>query len=186
MGIPHLVKVGLLGRIGRFDSADGRAFLRNDEVICRTDRGLEIGSIMCQLDDQRSGEDLDNDGQVMRRVTPDDKMILNRIERFRDRAFEACNRLLQDHDLPAVLVDVEHLFDGQSLYFYFLGDVPDQVHQLTQQLAEEYEKKVKFRRFSETLASGCGPGCGTEASKCSTGGCGSCSMSGSCKSSQSR
>ena len=181
LGIPHLVKVGLLGHVGRFESADGRVFSRNDEVICRTRRGLEVGSIMCPVDDFETAEVPESDGQVMRQVTPDDQMILNRIDKFRDRAFAACCRLLDEQNLSAVLVDVEHLFDGQSLYFYFLGEVPDQVHELTGQLAEEYEKKVKFRKFAETLASGCGPDCGTGASKCSTGGCGTCSMSGSCK-----
>lgn len=180
MGRPHLVKVGLLGLVGRFDSTGWRAFARDDRVVCRTSRGLEIGRVMCALDIEDSSRSDEIDGQVLRRVSHDDELIVNRIERFRDRAFDACNRLLRRRKLNAVLVDVEHLFDGQSLYFYFLGDVPVDVQSLTAELGEEYERKVRFRKFTETLVNGCGPGCGAEAAKCSTGACSSCGVNGGC------
>jgi hypothetical protein len=75
--------------------------------------------------------------------------------------------------MSAVLVDVEHLFDGQGLFFYFLGEVPPEIESFTAHLAEAYETKVQFRRFTETLIEGCGPGCGTEEAK-GQGGCDSC------------
>ena len=179
MGIPHLVKIGLLGRVGRFVSTDGRRYDRAVDVVCRTERGLEVGNVMCALEEHVDSEK--SDGKLLRRMTPEDHLIVGRIDRFRDRAYTACSKLLDDAGMKAVLVDVEHLFDGQSLYFYFLGDVPDQVHDLTDSLAEAYEKNVRFRKFTETMASGCGPDCGTDAAKCSSGGCGSCAVSGSCK-----
>ena len=176
MGRPHLVKIGMFATVGRFESADFVAYSRDERVVCRTDRGLEIGEVLRPIDD----EQLESNGQLLRRVSPDDQLIVTRIERFRDRAFDACNQLLQERKINAVLMDVEHLFDGQSLYFYFLGEVPEEVHRLTGELSETYERKVRFKKFTETLASGCGPGCGEGASKCSTSGCGSCSIAGGC------
>ncbi len=166
--------------LGRFDSPSLRSFSRDDRVICRTIRGLEIGRVLCALDDDNLPGTTEFDGQVLRTVSPEDQLIIDRIERFRDRAFEACHRLLMNRMLNAVLVDVEHLFDGQTLYFYFLGKVPDEVQSLTAELGEAYERKVRFRKFTETLASGCGPGCGAEAAKCSTGACTSCGVNGHC------
>jgi len=84
--------------------------------------------------------------------------------------------------VPATLVDVEHLFDGQGLFFYFLGEPPAEAARLTQQLAETYETTVEFRQFAETLAEGCGPGCGTAAAM-GQGGCESCTtcaVAGAC------
>jgi cell fate regulator YaaT (PSP1 superfamily) len=181
LGVSHLVKIGLLGRIGRFSSVDGRKFTRHDQVVCRTDRGLEVGSVLCSLDHNDHDPHQESDGQLLRPVTAEDRMILNRIDRFRDKAFAACNRLLNQRELDAVLVDVEHLFDGQSVYFYFLGELSEAVHNLTDELGAEYEKKVRFRKFAETMANGCGPDCGTGAAKCSSTGCSSCSISGACK-----
>jgi hypothetical protein len=88
---------------------------------------------------------------------------------------------LQERGVNAVLVDVEHLFDGQGLYFYFLGDVPDEVSAMTDELAEAWEARVQFRRFTERLTNGCGPDCGTGASQCGAacgtgGGCSTCAV----------
>ena len=62
-------------------------------------------------------------------------------------------------------MDVEHLFDGHTLVFYFLGDVPAEVEHVTGELAEVYEAKAQFRSFADTLTNGCGPGCGTESAE---------------------
>jgi hypothetical protein len=59
------------------------------------------------------------------------------------------------------------------LFFYFLGDPPQQASEITNRLAETYEAAVEFRKFAETLAEGCGPGCGTEAAM-GQGGCATC------------
>ena len=177
----HLVQIGVLGSIGRFRALDMRQRQRGTQVVCRTERGLEIGSVLKPL--HEADTESDCDGELLRQVTPDDRLIINRIDRFRDRAFNACQGLLAERGLQATLVDVGHLFDGQSLYFYFLGEVSEQVNQLTAELAEAYEAKVKFRKFSQTLAEGCGPECGTkEGGGCGTSGCGSCPVRTACKS----
>ena len=51
-------------------------------------------------------------------------LLAARLEKHRHEAYHACCDLLTEAQIPAVLVDVEHLFDGQGLFFYFLGEVP--------------------------------------------------------------
>ena len=174
VGQSHLIKIGLMGVVGSFDAADFRVYQRDQRVICRTDRGLEVGSVVCEIDQPSA------DGQLLRLTGPEDELILDRLERFRNSAYDACNALLSQRGLPGTLVDVEHLFDGESVFFYFLGDVDPRVELLTAELAATYDRKVKFKRFAETLAQGCGPNCGTKDSGCSSGGCGSCALSGGC------
>lgn len=186
----HLVQIGVVGWIGRFRAEDRRERKRGCQVVCRTDRGLEIGTVLTALSDSRREGNLvvesgaasngDCDGLLLRRMTPDDRLILTRIEKFRDRAYSACSDLIRQRGLSAVLVDVEHLFDGQSLYFYFLGEVTEELSSLTGELAETWEAKVQFRKFTERLAEGCGPDCGTGASGCGAGGCGSCALKTGC------
>ena len=175
MSAVHLVRVGLLGRVGKFSAVDHRVHDRDAKVVCRTERGLEVGEVICKLDVTDSDSEVD--GDLLRQIGREDRAIVERLERFRDRAFTACQSLIVERDLKATLVDVEHLFDGQSIWFYFLGEVGPQVEALTDELAEVYESKVKFRKFAETLAKGCGPECGTgvscgSCSGCSVGGCG--------------
>jgi hypothetical protein len=123
------------------------------------------------------------DGQILRGMTPQDQLLEARLEAKRQTAYTACVALLEQQQLPDLLIDVEHLFDGRGLFFYFLGEVTPELDRITRQLAETYEAEVQFRKFTETLLIGCGPGCGTEAAA-GQGGCGSCSgceMAGVCQ-----
>jgi len=171
----YLVRVGLLGAVGRFRNAGSGAFERDSQVICRTSRGLETGEVLCAVDGAVDPKSLD--GDLLRLMASEDRAIAQRLDRFRDRAFEACLAKLEQNQVSASLVDVEQTFDGGSIWFYFLGDVGPEVEALTAELAEAYEAKVKFRKFAEVLANGCGPDCGTEKS---CGDCSSCSLKGGC------
>jgi cell fate regulator YaaT (PSP1 superfamily) len=168
-----------MGQVGRFAAVDAVRYPRHSRVIVRTRRGLEVGEVLAPPGDITSGH---ADGDLLRGVTVADDLLLARLEKHRQDAYEACASLLAQQSLPAVLVDVEHLFDGQGLFFYFLGDVPAEVELLTGQLAEAYETKVQFRKFTETLIQGCGPGCGTEEVKGRGGceACTSCAVAGAC------
>jgi len=124
----------------------------------------------------------ETDGEVLRRMTDTDQLLQARIESHRDRALHACERALDARGIDVGLIDVEHLFDGGSLYFYFLGAEDPRLAEVTSELAEAYETKVKFRRFAERLATGCGPDCGTaeKAGGCGSSGCGSCGLTTGC------
>jgi cell fate regulator YaaT (PSP1 superfamily) len=167
----HLVRYSLLGHVGRFVAVDANRYPRNTRVVVRSVRGLEIGEVLAVPEFADSAAECD--GHILRRVTVEDDLLMARLEKHRHDAFTACCDLLEEQQIPAVLVDVEHLFDGQGLFFYFLGEVPAQANGVMQQLADTYETTVEFRKFAETLTEGCGPGCGTEEAK-GQGGCASC------------
>jgi cell fate regulator YaaT (PSP1 superfamily) len=167
----HLVRYGLLGHVGSFASVDAVRYPRRSRVVVRSPRGLEVGEVLADALDSDHAARID--GQILRPMTVQDDLLEARLERRRHEAFAACQQLLADAAVPAALVDVEHLFDGEGLFFYFLGDLPPQTAEITGRLAATYEAAVKFRKFAETLAEGCGPGCGTEEAK-GQGGCSSC------------
>lgn len=172
----HLVRYSLLGDVGRFVAADAVCYPRNSRVIVRSVRGLEVGEVLAEPEAApiQTETATSTHGQILRQMTVEDDLLVARLEKHRHRAFESCTALLQKSNVPAMLMDVEHLFDGKGLFFYFMGEVPPEAEQFTQQLAETYETSVEFRKFAETLAEGCGPGCGTEEAK-GQGGCSSCS-----------
>jgi len=178
MSVHHLVRIGILGQVGRFRPVDAASYHRGSRVVCRTRRGLEIGEVLA-AEQRPSGPD--SDGDVLRRVTIEDDLLIARLEKNRLAAIDACTDKLEQHNLSATLLDVDHLFDGQSLYFYFLGPVNDELEDVTRELAETYETKVKFRRFTDNVITGCGPGCGTDAAEGSCGSsCSACAISGAC------
>jgi hypothetical protein len=180
MGISHLIRTGLMGVVGHYDATDFRRYPRDSQVIVRTDRGLEAGFVICELESAEE-DAFPLSGQLLRLVSDEDLLILQRLERYRDQAFAACERLIAQRGLSGLLVDVEHTFDGQSVYFYFLGEITPELESITDELGTVYERKVCFKKFSETLAKGCGPNCGTGEGNCSSSGCATCSIAGGCR-----
>lgn len=174
----HLVRVGLIGQIGRFDAADATVYPRGADVLCRTSRGLEVGEVLAHAASEAA---CPMDGALVRRLTVEDRLLIARLEKNRDDAFAACERLLAEHRVEATLVDVEQLFDGESIYFYFLGDPPTEAETLLAKLTAAYEAKAQIREFAAAIATGCGPDCGTEAATgCGSGGCQSCAIASAC------
>jgi len=169
MGCHHLVRVGALGSVGRFSSVDARIYPRHSRVVVRTGRGLELGEVLAEPGEERDGQP--GDGSLLRGVTTSDELLAARLEKNRQSAFDACSARLAALDLPTTLMDVEHLFDGRTLLFYFLGEVTPELEELTAELAEIYEAKVQFRKFAEAVTQGCGPDCGVGDAH---GGCSSC------------
>jgi cell fate regulator YaaT (PSP1 superfamily) len=185
MSRQHFVRLGTLGHVGRFTAVDAVSYPRGSRVILRTARGLEIGEVLspaAEPNQQGSTERGLTDGSILRGMTVEDQLLEARLEQKRQEAFAACSQLLAERGCEAVLLEVEQIFDGQSLYFHFLGTVPPEVETLVAELAETYDAVAQLKQFGETLEHGCGPGCGTESatgqgcSTCSTG----CAISGAC------
>lgn len=170
MGRHHLVRVGALGRVGRFTSVDSLLFPRHARVVLRTSRGLELGEVLASPESETDAAL--GDGSILRGVTAADLLLETRLEKNRHAAFDACSARLVEMNLPVTLMEVEPLFDGRTLMFYFLGEVSPELEELTAELAEVYEAKVQFRKFAAALTEGCGPDCG--ASDHAGGGCSSC------------
>jgi hypothetical protein len=176
----HFVRVGVLGHVGRFTAVDATSYPRASRVVVRTGRGLEVGEVLAPYDDELPRGAAD--GSILRGMTVEDHLIAARLEKNRQQAFLACDDRLRHLGVEATLMEVEHLFDGRSLFFYFLGDVTPAVEAATGELAEAYDAVVQFRKFADTVVAGCGPGCGTEESSgqgctsCATG----CAISGAC------
>ena len=175
----HFVRVGLHGDVGRFRSTDSARYPRGERVVVWTGRGLEVGEVLSAADSAEAAPD----GELLRAMTSQDDLLAQRLEQRRGEAYNACVALLAERGLDAVLMDVEHLFDGSGLYFHFLGDVPPEVEALTAELSEAYEAKAQIGRFAQTLTEGCGPGCGTEEAKGQGGcdSCASCAVASACK-----
>lgn len=179
----YLVRVGNLGQIGRFRTLQESAFRRGARVVCRTQRGVEIGQILGTTQLKQSTVDL-ADGRLLRGMTAEDELLWGHLQEQASEAQKACQQWLRDHDVAGLLIDVEPLLDGKTLYFHFLSDVSPEIQQHIDQLAAIYERSVRQSKFAQLLEHGCGPGCGTEDAKngCgSKGGCAVCHVASKCK-----
>ncbi len=177
-----LLRVGLNGHVGRFRVDEGGNWKRGERTVCRTARGLEMGVVLGSAVVLESGASV-ADGKLLRRMTPEDELLWGHLRQLGEEARLACVTWLEQLQLEAVLLEVEPLLDGRTLYFHFLSDVDEQVQQQLDRLVELYEQQVRQSKFANLLKHGCGPGCGTSQAKngCgSRGGCAVCKVAGAC------
>lgn len=179
----YLVRIGFAGDCFRGAAPEAsdrqKPLLRGSEVLVQTPRGVELGEVLGESKvDNESPPGL----QIIRRLTADDRLLVERLERYRRDAVRRCQKVLAASESSAVLLDVDQLFDGNTLVLHFLGPVDALGHELTQQIVAQYESEVQSIRLAELMMHGCGPDCGTEASGgCgSAGGCASCAVAGAC------
>lgn len=172
------VRTGVLGHVGRFAATGFASYERGARVICRTARGLELGQVLGDADLRPRTR---HDGLLLRGVTSADDLLIVRLEQHRHEAFASCSRLLQERGLKPRLIDVEQLFDGKTIFFYFLGELTGELEALIDELATAYEQEAQIGRFADLLTSGCGPDCGTELGAGCGDACGGCQVAAACR-----
>jgi cell fate regulator YaaT (PSP1 superfamily) len=184
----YLVRMGLSGEAIPIH-ASAAELHRGDRVVCRTPRGLEIGTVLCHS----STDDLSEVGRFLRPADANDEWLWDKLQALSREAAEMCERHLRENGLADVLLEVEPLLDGRTLFFHFLGDPSPSASDRIAELAEVYRQSVSASPFAQRVEVGCGPGCGTESkSGCgssgggssgggSSGGCSACAVANKCR-----
>jgi len=174
--IPHSVRIGFAGDI--FVAGYASTLSRGRRVLVRTPRGVELGEILGPMTDHADWRP--SRLQIVRPTTTNDELLLERLERFKVRAVQECQQVLSESASSAMLLDVDQLFDGQTLILHFCGP-PDSLGQdLTDQIVRRYEEEVRSIPLADLLEKGCGDHCGTEEASGCGGGCSSCSLAKQC------
>lgn len=175
----YLVRVGSGGEAVAVH-AGTKDLARGERVVCRTSRGLEIGTVLCES----SIEKLSDAGRFLRPADANDELLWSKLQELSCEAAGVCERYLREQGLDDVLLDVEPMLDGRTLYFHFLGEPSQAASDRLAELAEVYRQSVVASPFAQRVEAGCGPGCGTESkSGCGTsgGGCAVCTVASKCR-----
>jgi cell fate regulator YaaT (PSP1 superfamily) len=133
--------------LGEFDP-EAVGYARGDEVVVRTERGLELGQVLCPAS-PRAVELLAEPtrGRIVRRLTDKDRAESERLQDLERREMETCNRFVGQRHLQMELVDVEHLFGGERIIFYFLAEKRVDFRELVKDMAREYQTRIEMRQI---------------------------------------
>jgi cell fate regulator YaaT (PSP1 superfamily) len=134
--------------LGEFEPADDRSYSRNQEVVVRTERGLEIGEVLWEST-PRALEFLTEPtrGQMVRPLLAEDRAQIERLRENEQREMDTCCRIIEQRQLQMELVDVEHLFGGERIVFYFLAEKRVDFRELVKDLAREYKTRIEMRQI---------------------------------------
>ncbi|MEM9364981.1 MAG: hypothetical protein AAGD07_03220 [Planctomycetota bacterium] len=137
---------------------------RGTRVLVQTPRGIELGELLTAMDlGQPNEPPLEHDRarvEIVRAVTFQDEVLLERLARHKVDAVRKCQSLLRRAGSSAQLLDVDQLIDGGTLILHFLGDVTKEQQAWVDEVVEEYERSVESIRLSALIKQGCGPTCG--------------------------
>lgn len=151
MSTTFLVRHGAMRFIGEFTTSAEATWQRQQRVIVRTERGTELGTILGPAT-ERARQFLvePTSGQILRSATPDDLAHEARLQTLQRRAYELAQRFIQQRALQMKLVDVEQLFGGERIIFYFLVPPPEKrvdFRELVRDLARELHTRIEMRQI---------------------------------------
>jgi cell fate regulator YaaT (PSP1 superfamily) len=134
--------------LGTFTTSRGETFARGTRIVARTDRGLEIGEVLCEATEENADKISDpRRGQILRQMTPDDENEAARMHALERSEYATCERLMTELDLPMQLVDVEHVFGGERIVVYYLSENRVDFRVLVKTLASEFQTRIEMRQI---------------------------------------
>jgi cell fate regulator YaaT (PSP1 superfamily) len=144
----YVVRSGIMRALGVFSPGRDDTYGRGQQVILRTDRGLEVGEVLTEATEHVLGS-MNNPGhgQILRSMTADDIRDQARLHEEEAREFDVCERLVAQEKLDMRLVDVEHLFGGERVVVFYLSEIRVDFRELVRQLAAEFQTRVEMRQI---------------------------------------
>jgi cell fate regulator YaaT (PSP1 superfamily) len=134
--------------LGVFTPRARDTYIRGDQVIARTSRGLESGEVLCEATDEAVAQLKDaKQGQIIRRHSGDDVRELRKMFEQERREYEVCQREIKGLNLDMQLVDVEHLYGGERVVIYYLSEDRVDFRDLVKNLATEFQTRIEMRQI---------------------------------------
>jgi cell fate regulator YaaT (PSP1 superfamily) len=134
--------------LGVFTPRGRDAYVRGDQVIARTSRGLESGEVLCEATDEAVATLVDpKQGQILRKMSGDDQRELRKMFEQERREYEVCDREIRALNLEMKLVDVEHLYGGERVVVYYLAEGRIDFRDLVKSLAGEFQTRIEMRQI---------------------------------------
>jgi len=134
--------------LGDFEPGEGITCHRGLRILARTERGLEVGDVLCEAT-PRAMEMIaePTKGQIIRLLTTDDQEAAGRLKEKERQEFDTCQRFIQQRQLQMALVDVEHLVRGDRILFDFFSEERVRFRELVKDLAREFQTRIEMRQI---------------------------------------
>ena len=147
-GTRYVVRYGVMRMLGVFGSKIQETLSRGTSVITRTNRGLEVGQVLCvATDDALSQMDNPSNGQILRTIAEEDANEIAHIESSKAEKLKCCQEHVQKHELDMQLVEIEQLFGGERIVIYYLAEQRVDFRQLVKDLAAEFQTRIEMRQI---------------------------------------
>ncbi len=142
----YIVRYGTMRSLGVM-SARTDDYRRGMEVVIRSERGVEVGQVLCEsTEDALSHLDQPPAGTIVRPVVDEDVVAIDAIESARLKEISACQKHVDALGLDMKLVEVERLLGGQRMVVYFVSDDRVDFRALVKLLAADFQTRIEMKQ----------------------------------------
>lgn len=144
----YIVRMGALRQLGLMSGKQKEDYARGQQVVCRTQRGLEAAEVLCRATDHQVAL-MENyvTGHIHYEMTEEDhrmqRLLLERVPAAKQVIQAAVARL----GLQMKLVDVEFLFAGERVVIYYLAEDRVDFRQLIKDLAVALQTRIEMKQI---------------------------------------
>ncbi len=145
----YVVRYGSTRMVGEFTTKGAHPMARSSAVVIRSERGVEWGEVLCPATDQTRNYlgGKENPGRILREATEEDFRKRDELQLTERDEFQRCREMIAEYKLQMQLVDVEHLFGGERLVFYYLSEQRVDFRELVKALAKEFRTRIEMRQI---------------------------------------
>ena len=148
MSDAYLVRYGQMRLLGEYEGLPGEDHPRGQRVILRTERGTEMGEVLCAAT-ERTALFLENPsrGQIVRGASDEDLTADSQLAGARETAFATCRELIAKRRLMMDLIDVEVILGKERMVFYYLSENRVDFRELVKDLARALQSRIEMRQI---------------------------------------
>ncbi|HWE38584.1 MAG TPA: regulatory iron-sulfur-containing complex subunit RicT [Isosphaeraceae bacterium] len=144
----YIVRYGRMRLLNEFEGLPGQVHPRGERVVVRSDRGTELGEVLCPASGRTSlFLEGPTPGEVLRVAGPEDLDADAALDRRRSEGFEVCRDCVARRRLQMDLVDVEILLGGERMVFYYLAEKRVDFRELVKDLARAFQTRIEMRQI---------------------------------------
>lgn len=143
-----VVRYGQIRFLGEFRGLEGRDHARDQQVVVRSDRGTELGEVLCPAS-ERTARFLQDPGrgEILRVATAEDLDAAARLAAKEQQGLLTCEELIARRKLQMALVDVEAILGGERMVFYYLAEKRVDFRELVKDLARAFRTRIEMRQI---------------------------------------
>jgi cell fate regulator YaaT (PSP1 superfamily) len=134
--------------LGEYTGLPGQDHPRGQKVVVRSDRGTELGDILCPAS-ERTARFLPNpvQGEILRLATPEDWDQEARLAEEWKSYFATCQEFVAKRRLQMNLVDLEVIHGRERVVFYYLAEKRVDFRELVKDLARALRTRIEMRQI---------------------------------------
>ena len=130
------------GKVAEFDSGEMQLSL-GDNVVVDNERDLNLGRVVFLAE----GAEGKTYRPVLRRVGPEDFLLIRRNKKREEEAFDICQKRIAERGLPMKLIRVAYLHGGNKAIFYFSAEGRVDFRALVRDLAQQLHVRIEMRQI---------------------------------------